>query len=86
MRRSIRKSAASSSEAVRVFETDLGCTVERAHPGWEDPFPHFWTIVAGDTDLTGMRRMMKGAKRKCRRTSSACCSGNGRRKNSPTPR
>jgi hypothetical protein len=43
------------SEAVRVFETDLGCTVERAHPGWEDPFPHFWTIVAGDTDLTGMR-------------------------------
>jgi len=48
------------SEAVRVFETDLGCTVERANPGWEDPFPHFWTIVAGDTDLTGMRRMMKG--------------------------
>ena len=51
------------SEAVRAFETDLGCTVERANPGWEDPFPHFWTIVAGDTDLSGMRRMMKGRER-----------------------
>ena len=29
------------SEAVKVFETDLGCTVERANPGWEDPFPPF---------------------------------------------
>jgi aspartyl-tRNA(Asn)/glutamyl-tRNA(Gln) amidotransferase subunit A len=48
------------SEAVRVFETDLGCTVERADPGWEDPFPHFWTLVAADSDLTGMREMMKG--------------------------
>jgi aspartyl-tRNA(Asn)/glutamyl-tRNA(Gln) amidotransferase subunit A len=48
------------SEAVRVFETDLGCTVERVHPGWEDPFPQFWTLVAGDSDLVGMRRMMKG--------------------------
>lgn len=48
------------SEAVRVFETDLGCTVERADPGWEDPFPQFWTLVAGDSDLTGMRRMMQG--------------------------
>jgi aspartyl-tRNA(Asn)/glutamyl-tRNA(Gln) amidotransferase subunit A len=51
------------SEAVRVFETDLGCTVERANPGWEDPFPHFWTIVASDTDLSGMRRIMKGRER-----------------------
>jgi aspartyl-tRNA(Asn)/glutamyl-tRNA(Gln) amidotransferase subunit A len=48
------------SEAVKVFETDLGCTVERADPGWEDPFPHFWPLVAADTDLVGMRRMMKG--------------------------
>jgi aspartyl-tRNA(Asn)/glutamyl-tRNA(Gln) amidotransferase subunit A len=48
------------SEAVKVFETDLGCTVERADPGWEDPLPHFWTMVASDTDLTGMRRLMKG--------------------------
>jgi aspartyl-tRNA(Asn)/glutamyl-tRNA(Gln) amidotransferase subunit A len=48
------------SEAVKVFETDLGCTVERVHPGWEDPFPQFWTLVAGDSDLVGMRRIMKG--------------------------
>ena len=51
------------SEAVRVFETELGCMVERANPGWEDPFPHFWTIVASDTDLSGMRRIMKGRER-----------------------
>ena len=24
-------------DAVRVFERDLGCTVEEAHPGWTDP-------------------------------------------------
>jgi aspartyl-tRNA(Asn)/glutamyl-tRNA(Gln) amidotransferase subunit A len=48
------------SEAALVFETDLGCTVERADPGWEDPFPYFWALVAADTDLVGMRRMMKG--------------------------
>ena len=48
------------SEAVGVFETDLGCTVERVNPGWEDPFPYFWTLVAADSDLSGMRRMMKG--------------------------
>ena len=24
-------------DAVAVFESDLGCTVERAHPGWDDP-------------------------------------------------
>jgi aspartyl-tRNA(Asn)/glutamyl-tRNA(Gln) amidotransferase subunit A len=47
------------SEAVKTFE-GLGCTVERADPGWEDPFPHFWTLVAAESDLTGMRRMMKG--------------------------
>jgi len=48
------------SEAAAVFEKDLGCTVERAHPGWQDPLPSFWTMVAGDTDLAGLRRMMKG--------------------------
>jgi aspartyl-tRNA(Asn)/glutamyl-tRNA(Gln) amidotransferase subunit A len=49
------------SEAVSVFEKDLGCTVERAHPGWDaDMGAHFWTLVAADTDLSGMRRMIKG--------------------------
>jgi aspartyl-tRNA(Asn)/glutamyl-tRNA(Gln) amidotransferase subunit A len=44
-------------DAVRVFERDLGCTVEVAHPGWSDPFDAFWAIVAMDTDLKGMRAM-----------------------------
>ncbi len=48
------------SEAVAVFEEDLGCTVERANPGWDNPMGTFWALVAADTDLVGMRRMMKG--------------------------
>lgn len=47
-------------EAVEVFERDLGCIVEEAHPGWDDPGPYFWTLVACDSDLTGMRNMIKG--------------------------
>jgi aspartyl-tRNA(Asn)/glutamyl-tRNA(Gln) amidotransferase subunit A len=46
-------------EAVHVFERDLGCTVEVAHPGWSDPFDAFWAIVAMDTDLKGMRAMVE---------------------------
>src|SRR5262249_39706176 len=45
--------------AVRVFERDLGCIVEEAHPGWEDPFAHFFTIVLVETDLKGMRRLVR---------------------------
>ncbi len=48
------------SEAVSVFEKELGCTVERANPGWDDASGIFWGLVAGDSDLSGMRRMMKG--------------------------
>ena len=44
-------------EAVEVFENDLGCTVEEAHPRFEDPYDAFWGMVALDTDLAGMRRM-----------------------------
>ena len=44
-------------EAVRVFETDLGCIVEEAHPGWEDPYGAFWALVAQESDLAGMRRL-----------------------------
>ena len=48
-------------EAVAVFEKDLGCTVEQANPGWRsDAGATFWALVAADTDLTGMRRMIKG--------------------------
>lgn len=45
-------------EAVEVFERDLGCTVEQANPGFEDPYAAFWAIVAMETDLRGMRDMV----------------------------
>ena len=44
-------------EAVKVFENDLGCTVEEAHPGFEDPYEAFWGLVIMETDLAGMRKM-----------------------------
>ena len=44
-------------EAVKVFERDLGCSVEQADPGWVDPYEPFWGLVAIDSDLTGMRKM-----------------------------
>ena len=48
-------------EAVEVFERDLGCTVERVNPGWgPEMSQHFWSTVAAETDLTGMRAMIKG--------------------------
>ena len=43
--------------AVTVFEEDLGCHVEQADPGFDDPYAAFWGIVALDTDLRGMRRL-----------------------------
>ena len=45
-------------EAVRVFESELGCTVEEADPGWDDPYLTFWGLVAAETDLAGMRRLV----------------------------
>ena len=42
-------------EAVKVFERDLGCSVEEANPGWDDPYEAFWGLVALETDLVGMR-------------------------------
>ena len=42
-------------EAVKVFEQDLGCIVEKADPGWDDPLLAFWSLVAADSDLAGMR-------------------------------
>lgn len=44
--------------AVKVFESDLGCTVEEASPGWDDPYNAFWGLVALETDLKGMRRLV----------------------------
>ena len=51
------------AEAVAAFERDLGCVVERANPGFGDESGTFWALVAADSDLTGMRRMMKGHER-----------------------
>jgi aspartyl-tRNA(Asn)/glutamyl-tRNA(Gln) amidotransferase subunit A len=45
--------------AVKVFESDLGCTVEVAHPGWENPGAAFWPVVMAGSDLTGLRKMVE---------------------------
>ena len=44
-------------DAVKVFESDLGCTIEEANPGWDDPYGAFWGLVAAETALIGMRRL-----------------------------
>ncbi|WP_411093640.1 hypothetical protein [Streptomyces sp. 049-1] len=41
-----------------MFEKQLGCAVEEAHPGWDDPFEAFWAVVVGDTDLADMRPLL----------------------------
>ena len=46
------------AEAVGVFERDLGCRVDEVTPGWDDPYRHFLGLVALDTDLKGMRRLL----------------------------
>ena len=45
-------------DAVKVFERDLGCIVEEAHPGFEDPYLAFWGVVALEFDLRGLRAMV----------------------------
>jgi aspartyl-tRNA(Asn)/glutamyl-tRNA(Gln) amidotransferase subunit A len=47
------------TDAVKVFERDLGCKVEEANPGWSNPYETFWGMVARETDLRGMRAMEK---------------------------
>lgn len=44
--------------AVRVFERDLGCTVEVAHPGFEVPRDAFRALVVLECDVTAMRRLV----------------------------
>ncbi len=46
------------AQAVSVFERELGCVVEYAHPGFRDPRRAFMALVAMDTDLVGMRRLL----------------------------
>jgi aspartyl-tRNA(Asn)/glutamyl-tRNA(Gln) amidotransferase subunit A len=43
--------------AAEVFERDLGCVVERADPGWADPYESFWGVVMNESDLVGLRRL-----------------------------
>lgn len=47
------------TDAVKVFERDLGCVVEEANPGWDNPYQGFWGMVVRETDLKGMRAMAK---------------------------
>jgi aspartyl-tRNA(Asn)/glutamyl-tRNA(Gln) amidotransferase subunit A len=44
-------------QAVGVFERDLGVSVDRADPGWADPYEAFWGVVVAESDLAGLRRM-----------------------------
>jgi aspartyl-tRNA(Asn)/glutamyl-tRNA(Gln) amidotransferase subunit A len=44
-------------QAVTVFERDLGCTVERTDPGWDDPYDALLPMILCETDLAGMRRL-----------------------------
>jgi aspartyl-tRNA(Asn)/glutamyl-tRNA(Gln) amidotransferase subunit A len=44
--------------AVRVFERDLGCIVEEANPGWDDPAGAFAALLIAETDLRAMREMI----------------------------
>jgi aspartyl-tRNA(Asn)/glutamyl-tRNA(Gln) amidotransferase subunit A len=46
-------------KAVKVFERDLGCHVEEVNPGWPDLFGAFWTVLCGETDLKGLRGMVR---------------------------
>ena len=43
--------------AATVFERDLGCTVERADPGWDDPYEALLPMILAESDLAGMRRL-----------------------------
>ncbi|MFD3559656.1 amidase [Streptomyces sp. NPDC058686] len=45
-------------EAVAVLEKDLGCRVDAVDPGWDDPAEAFAALIAAETDLTGMRRLV----------------------------
>jgi aspartyl-tRNA(Asn)/glutamyl-tRNA(Gln) amidotransferase subunit A len=44
-------------QAALVFERDLGCRVERADPGWEDPYEALLPLIICESDLAGLRRL-----------------------------
>jgi len=45
-------------DAALVFESELGCHVEEANPGWSDPAAAFAATMIAETDLRGMRAMI----------------------------
>ncbi len=45
--------------AVAIFERDLGCTVERADPGFDDPAEAFDATIALEFDLVGARAIAR---------------------------
>lgn len=47
-----------TEEAAKVFEK-LGCNVEVVNPGFKATESDFWTLVARDTDLVGLRELSK---------------------------
>jgi aspartyl-tRNA(Asn)/glutamyl-tRNA(Gln) amidotransferase subunit A len=48
-----------AARAARLFEHELGCRVEEAHPGFSDSAEAFAALVALETDLVGMREQLK---------------------------
>ena len=54
--REVREIAA---RAARVFERQLGCEIEEAAPVFSDAAAEFEALIALETDLTGMRRLLK---------------------------
>jgi aspartyl-tRNA(Asn)/glutamyl-tRNA(Gln) amidotransferase subunit A len=47
------------TDAIKVFERDLGCSVEEANPGWDNPYEAFWGMVIRESDLKGMRALAR---------------------------
>jgi aspartyl-tRNA(Asn)/glutamyl-tRNA(Gln) amidotransferase subunit A len=46
------------ARAVKVFERDLGCTVEVANPGFDNPLGPFVNLIMVESDLKGMRQLV----------------------------
>ena len=46
------------AKAAKVFQDQLGCTVNAASPWTDNYFGHFFTIVLAETDLSGMRDLV----------------------------
>ena len=58
MRRSIPR-CEKCALAARAFERQLGCHVEQAAPGFADSSASFEALVALETDLNGMQRLLE---------------------------